>query len=149
VLYPTAPGCDPLLECLVEPLEVFGVFRNGMDLFWKDDWLCRGRTDDLREPAEMGRVPSGWASGADSVSQQAGVETELGVWQIAEGLFPRPCEIAHGFIFALGDRDESESPRAGQPGQWHGVSAIRFDPLTGLLGNERRSHAPAVGVFLP
>jgi hypothetical protein len=73
---------------------------------------------------------------ADIVTQQEGFETELGVLQVAEGIFTRPREIAHGFSFDFGDLDEGESPRAGQAGQWSGVSALRFDAITGLVGQE-------------
>jgi len=124
------------VEFLVETLEAFGVFRQGTDIFLKDDLLRRGRPDDLREPSEMGRVPGGAASVAAIVSQQEGFETALGVFQIAAGIFPRPRESAHGFIFDCGDIDEGEIPQARQPGQLHGVSAIRFDPIPGLFGNE-------------
>jgi hypothetical protein len=131
-----APSFDPRLEFLVEPLEAFGVFRNGADIFLKDDLLRWGRTDDLREPSEMGRVPGGLASVADIVTQHEGFETELGVFQIAAGICTRPCESATSFLFDLGDIDESAVPRAGQSGQLYGVSAIRFDSITGLFGNE-------------
>src|SRR4029450_10898119 len=111
-----------------------GVFSNGADIFLKDDLLRWGRTDALREPSEMGRVPGGLAGVADIVTQQEGFETELGVFQVAEGIFTRPREIAHGFIFDFGDIDEGEIPRAGQSGQLSGVSAIRFDAITGVVG---------------
>jgi hypothetical protein len=84
----------------------------------------------------MGRVPGGLAGVADIVAQQEGFEPELGVFQIAEGIFTRPREIAHGCIVNLGDRDKGEIPRAGQSGSLYGVSAIRFDASTGLFGNE-------------
>ena len=111
-----APGCDPLVEFLVETLEAFGMFRHGTDIFLKDDLLRRGRPDDLREPSEMGRVPGGLASVAAIVSQQEGFETALGVFQIAAGIFPRPREIAHGFIFDRGDIDEGGDPPSAPPG---------------------------------
>ena len=79
-----ASGFDPLLEFLVETLEAFGVFGHSADIFLKDDLLRWGRTDDLREPSEMGGVPGSLAGVADIVSQQEGFETELGVLQIAE-----------------------------------------------------------------
>ena len=130
------PRLHVILPLLFEPLEACGVFVHRSDICLKDDWLSRGWTDHLREPPEMGRAPVGPAGGADIVSQPEGVETELGILKIAEGIFARPREIANGFIFDFGDIDEGEIPRAGQSGSLYGVSAIRFDASTGLFGNE-------------
>ena len=95
----------------------------------------------------MGRAPIGPARVADIVSEQEGFETELGVFEIADGIFTRPGEITHGFIFHLGDIDRSEITRAGQAGQLHGVSAVGFDPITRFFGNQRGGHHPAVVAF--
>jgi hypothetical protein len=141
------PRFDLLVEFPFETLEAFGVFGNGTDIFLKDDVLSRCRTDHLGEPSEMGRVPGGPAGGSDIVSPQEGFETELGILKSTAGIFARPSEIANGFVFNRGDIDGGEIPRACQPGQLHGVSAVRVDAVTSLLGNQRRRHHPAVVVF--
>ena len=123
-----------LLEFLFETLEAFGVFVHRTDIFLKDDLLRRCGTDHFREPPEVGRAPIGPARVADIVSEQEGFETELGVFEIAEGIFTCPGEIANGFIFHLGDIDRGEITRARQAGQLHGVPAVGFDAVTGFLG---------------
>jgi hypothetical protein len=56
----------------------------------------------------MGRVPMGPAHVAESVSEQARVETKLGVFEIADGILTSPAEVANGFVFHLGDIDRGE-----------------------------------------
>jgi hypothetical protein len=141
------PGCAPLLELLCETLEAFRVFGHGADLCLKDDWLRRGRAPHLREPPERGRVPGGPARVPSVVPEQKGFETALGIFEITEGIFACPGAVAHGFIFHLGDRDRGEIPRARQAGQWHGVPAVRCDAVTGLCGNQRGGHDPAIRAF--
>ena len=99
------PGFDVLVEFLFETLEAFGVFVHRSDIFLKDDLLRRGGTDHLREPSQVGRAPIGPAHVTDILSEQKGFETELGVFEIADGIFTCPGEIANGFIFDLGDID--------------------------------------------
>ena len=141
------PGFDPLLEFLFETLEAFRVFGHGADIFLKDDLLRRCRANHLREPPEMGRVPGGPARVPYVVPEQKGFETELGIFEITEGIFACPGEVANGFIFHLGDIDRGEIPRARQAGQLHGVPAVRFDAVTGLFGNQRGGHDPAIIAF--
>jgi hypothetical protein len=64
------------------------------------------------------------------------VEAQLGVLAIAEGIFTGSGEIADRFIVHWGDIHDSEIPRAGQPRQLHGVSAVGFDAVTSLFGNK-------------
>ena len=52
-----APGLHVIVPCLFETLEACGLLMNRPDLCLKDDWLRRGGTDHLREPAEVGRAP--------------------------------------------------------------------------------------------
>jgi len=99
-----------ILPCLFETLEAFGLLMNGTDLCLKDDWLRRGGTDHLREPAEVGRAPIGPAPIPDILSQQNGLKPELVVFEIADGIFTRPGEIANGFSFDCGDIDRGEIP---------------------------------------
>ena len=79
----------------------------------KDDLLSRCGADDFREPPEVGWAPMSPAHVTDILSQQKGFETELGVFEIADGIFTRPGEIPDGFLFHLGDIDHREIPRAG------------------------------------
>ena len=136
-----------ILQFLFETLESFGLLMNRTDIFLKDDLLRRCGTDHLREPAEMGRAPIGPAHLPDILSQQKGFETELGVFEIAEGIFTRPGEIANGFILDLGDLDRGEITRARQAGQLHGVPAVGFDPVARLLGDQRGGHHPVIVAF--
>ena len=96
------------LEFLFEPLEAVGRRSNRTDVFLKDDLLRRGRTDDFREPPQVGGAPIGSARIADILSEQEGFETELGILESADGVFTRPGEVADGFIFDVGDRDQGE-----------------------------------------
>jgi len=102
---------------------------NGTDRFLTGDVLSRGGADHCREPPEVGRAPICPAHVTDILSQQKGFETELGIFEIANGIFTRPGEIPDGFIFPLGARDHRELTRAGEPGQWSGVSAVGVDPI--------------------
>jgi hypothetical protein len=130
------PGVHVRLELLVETLEACSVFGDRTDLCLEDDGLRRRRADDLGEPPEMGRAPMGPAGGADIVAEQEGLEANRGVLAIAESIFTGAGEIAHGFIVHGGDIHDSESPRACQPGQLHGVSAVGFDAVTSLFGHK-------------
>jgi hypothetical protein len=51
---------------------------NGTDIFVKDDVLRRCGTNHFREPPQVGRAPGCPARVADIVSEQEGLETELG-----------------------------------------------------------------------
>ena len=120
------PGFDVIVQFLLQTLEAVAVFADGSDIFLQDDVL-RGRgTDDCREPSQVGRAPMGPARVPAIGSEQKGFETELGVFAIAEGVFTGTGEIAHGFIFDLGDRDHGEVPGTGQPGQLYGISYGQF-----------------------
>jgi hypothetical protein len=130
------PGLHVLVEFLVETLEAFDVFGHRTDIFLEHDLLRRGRTDALREPPEMGEAPVGPAGVADIVSEQEGFEAKLGVLAIAEGIFTGSGEIANRCIVHCGDIDEGEIPRACQPHQLHGVSAVGFDAVSSLFGKK-------------
>jgi len=73
---------------------------------------------------------------ADIVSEQTGLETKLGVFEIAAGICTRAGEIAHGCSFDLGHIDGGEVAGAGQSGELHGISAVRLDPITGFCGDQ-------------
>ena len=133
-----------LLEFLLQTLEPFGGFGNGPDVFLEDDLLRRCGADAFREPAHVGRVPIGPAHVTDIWPEQAGLETELGVFEVADGIFPCPGEIADGVVFDVGDLDGREVTGAGQTGQLHGVPAVGFHPVARLFGEQRWCHHPTV-----
>src|SRR5919109_1911549 len=138
------PGFDLFLACLCEPLEAFGVFGDRPDICLENDWLRRGGTDDLGEPAAMGRAPRGPARITGVVSAPAGFAAARGVFAIAEGLFTRPAEVAHRFVCHRGDIDRGKITRARQAGQWHGVPAAGWDAVAGLLREQGGGDDPAV-----
>ena len=98
------------VEFLFETLEAFGGLGDRADIFLEAELLSGGGTDDLGEPPQMSRAPRGVACIADIVSEQQGVEPELGGLEIADGSFTRAAEIPNGFIFDLGHIDGGEIP---------------------------------------
>ena len=58
----------------------------------------------------MGRAPVGPTRIADIVPQQEGFEPQLGRLEIPQGLFPRPTQVADGFIVDGGDIHGGEVP---------------------------------------
>src|SRR5215831_6518599 len=96
---------------------------------------------------EMGRAPIGPAGGADIGSEPEGFAAKLGVLAIAACIVTGSGEIANRFIVHCGHMHDSESPRACQPRQLQGVSAVGFDAVSRLWGKKGRGHAPAVVVF--
>lgn len=105
-----APRGDLLAEFLVQTPEALGVLRDGTDVCLKDDLLCRGGTDDFREPPKVGRAPIGPARLADILAEQEGFESELGIFEIADRIFARPREIPDRFIVHFGDIHGGEVP---------------------------------------
>ena len=69
---------------------------------------CAGGTDDCTEPPQVGRAPRGSPGIADLVPQHEGFETQRGRFQIPEGVFTRPAEVANGFIGDGGAIDGGE-----------------------------------------
>jgi len=133
---------------LRKPLAACGRLMNRSDVFLKDDVLSRGLPDNVREPSEVGCSPIGPAAGADIVAEQEGLETERGVFKVAESLFTCPAELTNGFICDLGHRDRGASPRAGQAGQVPRVSAVGCDPVARFLGHQRGRPHPAIVALL-
>jgi hypothetical protein len=142
-----APRGDLRAAFLLQTPAALGVLRDGPDLFLQDDLLRRGGTHDFRAPPEGGRTPMGPARLADILAEQEGLETELGILKVADRLFARPGEITDRFIIHCGDLHRGQVSRAGQAGQVHGVTAVRFDPIPRLFGHQRWGHDPAVVVF--
>jgi hypothetical protein len=135
------------IEFLFETLQTFRVLVDGADIFLKDNLLGRGRTDHFREPPEMGRVPGGLACITYVVPQQKSFQPKFRRLQVLDGIFPRAAQVADGFIFYFGHRDGSEVPRAHEPGQLHGITAVGFPAISGLGGNQRGRHDPTVVAF--
>ena len=103
-------GVTLLAEFLVQTPEALGVLRDGTDVFLQDDVLCRGGTDDFREPPEGGRAPIGPARLADILAEQEGFESARGIFEIADRIFARPREILDRFIVHFGDIHGGEVP---------------------------------------
>ena len=142
-----APRGDLLAECLVQTPAARGGLRDGPALCLQDALWRRGGADACREPPEVGRPPVGPARIAASLAEPAGLETARGILQGADRLFARPGASTDRFIVHGGDIHGGQVSRAGQAGQVHGVTAVRFDPILSLCGHPRWCHAPAGVVF--
>jgi hypothetical protein len=68
--------------------------------------------------------------------------------QVLESLCPRAAQVAAGCLFSLGPIDGSAVPRAQEPGQRPGITAVGLHAIPGLLGNQRGCHAPTGVAFL-
>jgi hypothetical protein len=104
-----APGCDLLWQCLVKTPKTCGVCVHRTDIVLENAVRSGRWTHDFGEPSEGSRAPVGPASVADVLAEQAGCETELGVLESAEGIFPHPREVTDSFICDPGARDWRES----------------------------------------
>ena len=76
------------------------------------------------------------------------MEPKLGGFAIAEGIFTGAAQVPNGFILNRGDVDRGQVPRAHQAGQLDRVPTGGFDPIAGLLGDQRWGHHPADVAFL-
>jgi hypothetical protein len=85
------------VECLFETVEALGVGVDRAEIFWEDEVLRRGGTDDFREPSEVGWPPGGLARVAESMSKPKGLEAELRGLELAPRLFARA--VADGVVF--------------------------------------------------
>jgi hypothetical protein len=97
-------------EFLVQTPEALGVLRDGTAVFLKDAVLCRGGTDDFREPPEGGRAPIGPARRADILAEHEGFASARGIFEIADRIFARPREIPDRFIVHFGAIHGGEVP---------------------------------------
>ena len=97
------------------------------------DWLDGSVTAHRPELAERGRAPMSLAGVADIVPEEESFEAKF-----------RGLQVSDGLIFFLGDIDGRAIPRAHQPGQWHGIAAVRVPAVTGLFWQEGGRHHPAV-----
>ena len=73
---------------------------------------------------------------ADVVAEQQRLQPEARRVEILEGVFPRPGEIADGFIGDRGNVHGREIAGAGEPGQRQRVTFVRLDAITGLPRNQ-------------
>jgi hypothetical protein len=142
------PGVDLLVEGVLQTLAAVVGLAHGSDLVLQNDVLRWRGADDCREPSQVGRAPMSPAPIAASVSEPKGVETKLGIFEIAEGGFPCPGEVVKSFLFALGDLHGGEVPATGQSGELHGISAVRLDPVARFFGEQRRCPHPTVVPFV-
>lgn len=107
-----------------------------------------GGTDDLAQPAQVGRAPRGPTSRPDSRPPPPGVEAERGRLESVEGLFPRPAPLPHGCVLDRWARDRREVPGAPPARQLAGSTAVCFAPIPALLRHHGRSDAPAAVAFV-
>jgi hypothetical protein len=142
------PSGDLLVEFLFQALEPVRGFDDGPDLCLEDDWLGGGGTDDLAQPAQGRRPPSGPARIPAIMPEQQGVEAELGRLEIVERSFPRAAQVTHRVVLDRWDIDGREVPGAPQARPWHGITTSRFDPVAGLLRDQGRGDDPAAVAFL-
>jgi hypothetical protein len=104
------PSGDLLREFLVQALEPVRVFGDRPDICVEDDGLGGGGTDDLAQPAQVRRTPSGSAGIAEIMPQQKGFEAELGRLEIVERIFPRTAQVTNRFVLYRWDIDWREVP---------------------------------------
>ena len=76
----------------------------------EDDGLGGSGANDLAQPAQVGRAPSGPPSIPEIMAQQQGCEAELGRLESVERLFPRTAQVTHSFVVARWDLDRREVP---------------------------------------
>ena len=131
-----APGFHLLVEFLFEPLESLCRLGDRPDICLKDHVLRGGGTDHLSEPPEVGWAPAGPACIADIVSEQKGLESELGSLEVSPRIFAGAGEIANGLIFDRGNVDGGEITRAQQARQLDRIAPVGVDAVAGLLGNQ-------------
>src|SRR5215470_5720468 len=130
-----APGRHLVGKFLVQTRQPFGVFGDRTDVLLEHDLLCRGGTDDLAEPSEVGWSPGGSARITDIVPQEKGFQPKLRGLQITDGIFTRPAQVSNRFILNRWDIDRGEVARAHQASQFDGIPAVGFDPIPGLFGD--------------
>jgi hypothetical protein len=70
------------------------------------------------------------------VSEQKGLESELGSLEVSPRIFAGAGEIANGLIFDRGNVDGGEITRAQQARQLDRIAPVGVDAVAGLLGNQ-------------
>jgi hypothetical protein len=79
--------------------------------------------------------------------EQEGLETQLGGFEITDGVRTRAGEVTDRFIFHLGNIHGGKLTRAPEPCQLHGVTAVGFDLVAGVFRSQGRSDEPAGRAF--
>jgi hypothetical protein len=131
-----ASGIHVVLPFSPQTLQAFGLFMNRAHVCLENNRLHRCGTDHFGEPPEMGRAPSGPAGRADIVAEQKGCEPELGGLEIADGIFTRAGEVAHGFVLDRGNIDGRAIPRAHRARKLDRVTPVSVHAVSRLFGNE-------------
>ena len=108
---------DLLTEFGLETLEPFLMFRNSADVLLEDNLLGGRRTDDFRQPAQMGRPPRGTALIPDILAQPEGLQPVLGGLAIPDCIRTRAGEVADGLVLDRGDIDWRQIAGTHQPGE--------------------------------
>jgi hypothetical protein len=104
------PGGDLLVEFLVQALESVSMFGDRPDVFLEDDLLGGGGTDDLAQPAQGRRVPSGPTGLPDILPQQTGFEADCGRLEIVACVCPRAAPVTHRVVLDRWDIDRRKVP---------------------------------------
>ena len=104
------PGGALLVAFLGQALEPVRVFGDRPDVFLEDDLLGGSGTDDLAQPAQVRRAPSGPTGIPNIMPQEKGFEAELGRLKIVERIFPRAAQVTTSFVLDRGDIDRREVP---------------------------------------
>ena len=102
------PGGALRVAFLGQALASVRVGGDRSDLFWEDDVLGGSGTNDLAQPAQVGRAPPGPTSLPAIMSQQQGFEAERGRLAIVARSFPRTAQVTHSFVVDRGDIDRRE-----------------------------------------
>ena len=143
------PRLGVVVQFDFEALQSFVMVVEGADVLLEDNLLGRRGTDDLREPAQMSGSPVGAPGVADILAQQEGLQPALGGLQILEGILPGAGQIADRLVLDLGDVDRGQITRAHQAREGDRIAPVGLDPVTGPLGNQRRSHHEARDLLAP
>jgi hypothetical protein len=95
----------------------------------------------------VGRSP-GAALITDILPQQKRLQAVLGGLEITDGVLPSADQIPDGLVLHFGDIDRREILRAHESCELRGIAPVGLDPISGLLGDERRGDHPAGEPFL-
>jgi hypothetical protein len=141
------PGLPLVGACVFQTRQPCGVVGDRSDVCLAHDRRCRGGTDDLAAPPEVGWTPGGPARRTDSVPQEQGFALELRRLKSADGLCTRSAQVPHRCILHLGHVDRGAVPRAQQAGQCEGIPTVGVAPIPGLFGAQGGRHDPADMAF--
>jgi hypothetical protein len=144
----STPRWDLFVECLFQPLESLAVCGDRADVCLADQLLRGCGPDDCRAPSKVGWPPGGPALITEILTQQEGLQAVRGGLEIPNRLLAGAGQVADRLVFDRGDIDRREIPGAQQPGERHGVAAVRLDTVPWFPWDERRGNHPADEVLL-